>query len=82
MSKDPDQRFSMLPEGMIPALPDFGQIHDVAHQPMEFQQGDVDIEYNESGGGVGGADDGFREIDVVLCRNGGPVSGKILFKED
>ena len=26
--------------------------------------------------------DGFEEIDVILCQNGEPVEGKILFKAD
>lgn len=29
----------------------------------------------------GGGVSGFEEIDVVLCRNGSPVEGKILFKQ-
>lgn len=34
------------------------------------------------GGGGGGLPDGYEETAVVLCQNGSPVNGQILFKED
>ena len=33
-------------------------------------------------GGEEGLPEGFEEIDVILCQNGAPVEGKILFKAD
>lgn len=41
--------------------------------------GDVD---NGGGGGGGGLPDGYVETDFIMCVNGSPVSGKILFKAD
>ena len=35
-----------------------------------------------SGGGGGGLPDGYVETDFIMCVNGSPVSGKILFKAD
>lgn len=37
------------------------------------------IEIEISGGGV---PEGYEETDIVLCDNGSPVNGKILFKPD
>lgn len=34
------------------------------------------------GGGGGGLPDGYVETDFIMCVNGSPVSGKILFKAD
>lgn len=34
------------------------------------------------GGGGGGLPDGYEETAVILCQNGSPVNGQILFKED
>jgi hypothetical protein len=31
---------------------------------------------------AGGIPEGYEETDIVLCENGTPVNGKILFKED
>jgi hypothetical protein len=31
---------------------------------------------------AGGVPEGYEETDIVLCDNGSPVNGKILFKED
>lgn len=31
---------------------------------------------------AGGIPEGYEETDIVLCDNGTPVNGKILFKED
>jgi len=31
---------------------------------------------------AGGVPEGYEETDIVLCDNGTPVNGKILFKED
>lgn len=36
----------------------------------------------DEGGGGGGVPDGYVETDVILCQNGTPVAGQILFKED
>ena len=33
-------------------------------------------------GGGGGVPDGYEETDVILCQDGSPVSGQILFKPD
>lgn len=41
---------------------------------------DVDVEEEEEGGG--GLPEGYVETDVILCVNGSPVNGQILFKED
>ncbi len=30
----------------------------------------------------GGVPEGYEETDIILCENGSPVNGKILFKED
>ena len=30
----------------------------------------------------GGVPEGYEETDIILCENGTPVNGKILFKED
>ena len=35
-----------------------------------------------SGGGGGGLPDGYAETNFIMCVNGSPVSGKILFKEN
>ena len=31
---------------------------------------------------AGGVPEGYEETDIILCENGTPVNGKILFKED
>jgi len=31
---------------------------------------------------AGGIPEGYEETDIILCENGSPVNGKILFKED
>jgi hypothetical protein len=30
----------------------------------------------------GGLPDGYEELDVVICQNGAPLTGKILFNQD
>jgi hypothetical protein len=30
----------------------------------------------------GGVPEGYEETDIILCENGSPVNGKILFKAD
>ncbi len=44
----------------------------------EIGQDSTDVEQ----GGGGGVPDGYVETDVILCQNGSPVNGQILFKED
>lgn len=36
----------------------------------------------EVAGGTGGIPEGYEETDIVLCDNGTPVNGKILFNPD
>lgn len=58
---------------------------------IEIQSGDTNaIKQSETntviqvggGGGGGGVPEGYAETDIILCVNGSPVNGKILFKED
>ena len=54
----------------------------VGDEPTQLTVSDNDSELVTSGGGGGGGlPDGYVETDVILCVNGSPVNGQILFYE-
>lgn len=74
-----------------------GQVYDTAlnYKPSDNNEG-ISTATNDTfgndffsfdpeaggGGGGGGVPNGYEETDVILCQNGSPVSGQILFKPD
>lgn len=72
-----------------------GEVYDIAltYEPSDNEEGistatndtfgNDFFEFEDDGsGGGGGLPDGYEETAVVLCQNGSPVNGQILFKED
>lgn len=50
-------------------------------EPLEIEYSDNNVVLRVPANG-GGLPDGYEETAVVLCQNGSPVNGQILFKED
>lgn len=70
-----------------------GQVYDIAltYEPSDNKEeistatndtfGNDFFEFEDDGsGGGGGLPDGYEETEVILCQNGSPVDGFILFK--
>lgn len=68
-------------------------VYDLSTQPRDddnkqgtderIQNDGIDnIPKSDDGSSGGGLPDGYVETDFIMCVNGSPVSGKILFKED
>ena len=53
---------------------------------LEIQSGDTNTILQSDTNTViqvsGGVPEGYEETDIILCDNGSPVNGKILFKAD
>ncbi len=70
-----------------------GVVQDVStNAPSEYTQNQTNYgaDSNQRGDDVfrptysrsGGIPDGYAETEVILCQNGSPVNGSIIFKED
>ena len=74
---------------------EYGQVYDdaLSYVPPNNEEaiatatndtfGNDSFSFDESpAGGESGIPEGYEETDVILCQNGSPVSGSILFKPE